>query len=1001
LVDNLRNEEFDLKRSIDALSSRRLRNNGRLQELHRALRDREHDLCLEVWSAIQAERHSRRSLERASSDVERIKGLLKRALQYVHYRGTVRVAPYKRVFFSSWHYSLVEITGSVLVVDSPREDSSSQSGSTSDSAPNSPKPSDKSFSFSFGQKTRSISRSGSGSGPGVGANRKLGEDYRVADEGETDTSNTGAGYTTEAMLAAHASGKEGSAPSHSADESSPRTAAHSSSSYSASTAEQHLRSRSKSKAFLSYTTGPVRRKLQKLHDCCTHKRSIHVQDIVAVEIYKEDRSLGAAYVQIELRIHYLKEGQVTPQAQNFFFSPVVTKSTSAGGEGVEGARERLGSASSGNGSSGSRSTSTNSASGAVAGLTTAQSTPAKSAASTNTGSGNQRSLSAGGKSLATGGSAFDPLSFTGSAGSNQAAAPSSSSGSTGAGTSLSSLLSSDKLETVWLKLPLQSNTTTRAQASGKKKKSAAADDGSGGPTLTFELFISILKKVKENVRVFSVSHGVETTYRVSPAIGEATSPSKGQRDSAPCRALKNTLPEAPHDFGSPNRPGSFKRNVSNGSLLDKTADLSQLPPRHSPALPRAQPLSPMAEGRTSSVGSASSGSCRTDSGSISPKRNANSATFSSRHSSSSGHASASYHGGSMNSTSGLTSIESLVGMTRASQASLSMSASGSMSSSGTGSYASTVSLKAASSPRYDNKLLLEGALLEETSADLEGMEDDDGASEASPMQTAQATDDETSQAEEPRFLKLTRRHTEGTPTLNSDARSPASKVFATAPEQAYAQAAQDSLRGTSFCSFGLGGQEADEAAAAMASEATTRHTISLADATDPDMFGAAAFSSPGRLGAKQPAADDLQITSLSPLRPSCPISISPPVLSRNGSYTEGHRPRRASTSFDAVYPESPSAARRAEQNRAATGIATESRQQRRSSDTSSSPRAESKLLRDEGNHSQAGSSLVRIPSFLPSKPTDALDEERLIRYPVKLMRMLERARNKRSKIEMR
>jgi hypothetical protein len=999
-VDNLRNEEFDLKRSIDALSSRRLRNNGRLQELHRALRDREHDLCLEVWSAIQAERHSRRSLERASSDVERIKALLKRALQYVHYRGTVRVAPYKRVFFSSWHYSLVEITGSVLVVDSPREDSSSKSGSTSDSAPNSPRPSNKSFNFSFGQKTRSISRSGSGSGPGLGANHKLGEGYQVTDEGETDTSTTGATYA-EAMLAAHASGKEGSAPSHAADESSPHGAASSSSYHSASAADPHLGSRSKSKAFLSYTTGPVRRKLQKLHDCCTHKRSIKVQDIVAVEIYKEDRSLGAAYVQIELRIHYLKEGQGGPQAQNFFFSPVVSKTTSAGGEGVEGARERLGSASSGNGSSASRSTSTNSASGAVAGLSTAQSTPAKSAANTITGSGDQRSLSTGGKSLASGGSAFDPQSFTGSSGSNQAAVPSSSSGKTGTDASLSSILSSDKLETVWLKLPLQSNTTTRAQASGKKKKSAAADDGSGGPTLTFELFISILKKVKENVRVFSVSHGVETTYRVSPVIGEATSPSKGQRGSASGRVLKGTLPDAPHVFGSPNRPGSFKRNVSNSSLLDKTADLPHLPPRHSPAVSRSQPLSPMAEDRTSSVGSASSGSCRTDSGSISPKRNANSATFSSRHSSSSGHASTSYHCGSMNSTSGLTSIESLVGMTRASQASLSMSASGSLSSSGTGSYASTVSLKAASSPRYDNKLLLEGALLEETSADLEGMEDDDGASEASPMQTAQATDDETSQAEEPRFLKLTRRHTEGTATLSSDARTPASKVFATAPEQAYAQAAQDSLRGTSFCSFGLGGQEADEAAAAVASEATTRHTISLADATDPDLFGVSVFSSPGRSGSQQTAAEETLVATLSPLRPSCPISISPPVLSRNGSYTEGHRPRRASTSFDAVYPESPSAARRAEQSRAATGIATESRQQRRSSDTSSSPRAESKLLQDDGTRGPTGSSLVRVASFLPSKPTDALDEERLIRYPVKLMRMLERARNKRSKIEMR
>lgn len=1023
LVENLRNDEFELKRAIDGLNTRRIRNNTRLQELHASLRDREHGLCLEVWSAIQAERHSRRALERASSEVERIKGLLRRALSYVHYRGTVRVAPYKKVFFSSWHYSLVEITGSMLVVDSPRHDDSGFLSSGS----NSPKPGDRaSFSLSFGNKARSVSRSGSGSGAALGRTRPTSDGHDTSEEGGTDTSGTAATCAhTEAMLAAHALGRDGALMTPASHEEA--------GSYSA---DLHASSRSKSKAFLSYSTGPVRRKLQKLHDGCGIKRMIPVQDIVSVEIYKEDRSLGSSYVQIELRIHYLKEGHGRQRAQDPFFSPMAMKGAfhvDGGDGGVT--RERLLSNSSANGS-GSRSTSTNSASGTALNIPTAHSTPAKApGTSTNT---KQRSLSTGGNAR----SAFDPRTF--STDSNHGAGPATSS-SKAAATSAQQQqqqhhhYSADKLETIWLKLPLQSNTTTRAQAAGKKKRpSLAADDGSGGPTLTFELFISILKKVKENVRVFTVSHGVETTYMVNPVASisdlSSASPSvQGTAASTPSRASRTAVVGSPISLASPG--GTLhKRNASSGNLADQQAsDLSIFPPRRANLQRdgmKAPPLSPMAEDR-GSVGSP--GSCRTDSSSISPKRIANSTTFSSRLSSNSNStagaaSSSSYHaGGSMNSASGLTSIESLVGMTRSSHHShshshshsMSMSGSGSMSSSGSssGSYAAHSLSQRSYSPRYGRKLVHEDALLEETTADLEGMEDEDGdaGSEASPLHAALATDDDTSATEDqPQFLKLTRRHTEGNDSLCAKPRS--APVFAKAPEQMYAEAAQASLRGASFCSFGLDGQQGEEVAAAMSMESadmvTTRHTISLAEATDAAQF-TAAVCSPVPEDASQPVEDCDASTVVygSPERRTraarADLSLTAPIsLSRTGSYTDGHRARRPSSSFDAVYPESPQVLRRRDSNRAlTTGIVggPETRQQRRSSDVShtSSPRAErlKSLIGEDNRAAQSGGLGQTLTLTKPSHT--AVDEEVLVMYPIKLGRMLERARNKRMKIETR
>ncbi len=151
-------------------------------------------------------------------------------------------------------------------------------------------------------------------------------------------------------------------------------------------------------------------------------------------------------------------------------------------------------------------------------------------------------------------------------------------------------------------------------------------------------------------------------------------------------------------------------------------------------------------------------------------------------------------GGSMNSTSGLTAIESLVGMAQRSHTlhnnnlshshnsgshansntSSNNSASASMNSTSLSSSINTSSLSSGQmysshrSPRYNSNL--QDILYEETSADIQAMLEEGEYSDHSSRQY-QADDGDSSvhstSSHAPRFLKLSRRYTEGDKALNS------------------------------------------------------------------------------------------------------------------------------------------------------------------------------------------------------------------------------------------
>jgi hypothetical protein len=853
------------------------------------------------------------------------------------------------------------------------------------------------------------------------------EDESEGVDGDTDGSASGTHYATEAMLAAHALGKDGLPASSQASRNT--------SSYGAGDAQSSGRTKSgsRSKPFISYSTGPVRRKLQKLHDCNIYKRSINVHDVLAVEICKEDRSLGASYVQIELRIHFLKEGSSRQSSQNLLFSPAPTQTS----DGVDGTRERLMSSSSncsGNGSvAGSvRTSSTSSTSGAAANtqltFATAASTPVK----VPSGKNKQRSLSTGGKSSATAStSIFDPLNHMGGA---PADAATTTSGSASSGAIQQISLSSDKVDTIWFKLPLQSNTTTRGAASGKKKRSSNADDGSGGPTLTFELFIAILKKVKENVRVYTVVHGVETPYKVNNLASDVSAGSSTKSTgaaSAASKTSKTAVTGSPHPYSSPN--SSFrKKNMSSGNLLESSGSslgAAEVPPRHPVLNSLSSSKIPVPEIRTTSVGSNSS-SCRTDSSSLSPKRNSNSATFSSRLSSSTSHSS-SYQGGSMNSASGLTSIESLVGITqsRSSRTSMSasLSASGSMSSSSSGSFASALSMKG-TSPRYEHKFMVDGALPEETTADLEGMDEEENSG-FSRQQSLQVTDDEdTLAAEEPRrFLKLTRRYTEGDDALDSHPHVPSAMVYAKPGAEQGSMEGDAAKRGVSFCSLGLD-EGAEDSAEDDEEEVSTRHTITLASGTDLSVFSLMDMSvdDDGEVEASQ--SSTRRPYPVSPHRKSisgdkCPST--PPATSALTSALTLDGKQSSSTPTEVeprCFTEPPPQLKRVTSKGSVKATA-ETREQRRSADLAPSSPRSSRMGNQTGSIDGAGEMQPFLRKFLEESPSktnsflaqklggnagslvrksaSAAASEEAIQYPVRLVRMLERARSKRSKIEMR
>ena len=1043
-MDTLRTEEVELKRHIEGLNTRRICNNNKLQELHCTLRDREHALCLDVWSTIQAERQSRRQLERASSEVVKVKTLLTNALEHIHYQGIVRVAPYKRVFFNSWHHNTVEITGSMLIIHAQTEDSN------------------RTKSNSISQKYHSTT--GSDIGGGCGGSESEGADV------DTDGSNTAAGYSTEAVLAAHALGKDGLHHTTTTTTTNSHIDHHTSlNSTNWGDTQSTSPCHSYSRPFLSYSTGPVRRKLQKMHEFHTKQRKINVQDIIAVEICKEDKSLGAAYVQIELRIHYRKGGSQKRNIQNLLTSPLPAVHRDTGNDTIS--RERLLSVTSNCSGSSSvaesiRSNSAESVSATAATLvSTIQHTLAATVSRSTPILQKQRSTSTGGKAGSSGVlpmSVFDfsPLGNNSNSSSNSNihhAVSSSESAATVGPPSTGSLTPStqcgtEKVETVWFKLPLQTNTTTRAAATGKKRRALAADDGSGGQILTFELFIATLKRIKEGVRVYTVSHGVETAYRVNKVLGEP-SPSISLKGvsllGTPNRSAKSGTAHSPSStFASPSGSNKLKKNASSGNLCE----MSESSLNTAVVVPLRLPISLNSpESKSSSrnimipcptrtISTTSSTSSRTDSSSTSPKYNANTATFSSRLSSSS-HSHTwgmGYHNsGSMNSASGLTSIESLVGIAsmRGGTRTGSMSAGSASYNTTTTTSTSTSSLSLKNwSPRYENKFPMDGTLFEETPADIEEMEEETDISypDYTRQQSYMNTDDEaTVSADEHshQFLPLTRRHTEGNEELlhnnlrrNQHHLTTSAPIYLDGnssglnrPGELVVLSEVDMHSAAVYVGEGCEEQQKEgEIHTTSSSTATTTSAVecSVAPPLCSDMSintdeaalfehreafceiqqrqTVAATRSPGLSCQK-----DNTLAPLSGRTIEFTGLIAPPipVLQRTGSNHSAHSNSSSKSelhrSFDGGSPRTP---RSAKTITATTTITTTTT----SSTTYNIKEATSHLQRMRIDGSGPNDSLLSQSA----EEGDQVLEEYLLRHPVKLTKMLEKARNKRNKIEL-
>lgn len=997
-MDSLRNEEFDLKRTLEALDTRRIRNSGRLCELHTSLRDREHHLCLEVWAAIQAERHSRRALETASADVVHVKDLLSQALEYVHYRGVVRAAPYKKVFFNSWHRSNVEITGLALIVEPLNK--CLEECSTKDYFK-------KSFSMSFqSSKTpksssKTLSKYTKDNSEGThystyDTNHPGGSEAEDAD-GETDGSSGATSYARDAMMAAHALGRDGLPESTCGG---------------------------KNKPFISYSTGPVRRKLQKLHESGVQRRIIPVQDIIAVEVSKIDKSLGPCYVQVELRIHYFKEGQQRLTAHSLLFSPQQSATSRVSVIGADGTttetRERLMSSSSTASANGSiRSTSTNSASGAASTLAAGVvagagagvlASPHRPLGMKTQGSASKtRSISTGGASL--GFESFSASTKNTSAGGGATSTATVSSAAAAQVPAIASI-PPEKLDTVWFKLPMQSNTISRSVATGKSRsKTAGLDDGTEGPTLTFELFVAILRRVRDGIKIFSCSsNGVETLYRVNPAFGDVP-PSKSSSTST-AAAVATSESAMATEIASPS-PGMHRKVSSSGNLCGELGAgvYSQPLATASPQRTHGKSAASLRSGDKSEDTYGYGGDLR----SYSPKRSTSSTSTaaarlsSSCNSTSSSYPTSSYQGGSMNSASGLTSIESLVGITSlrgngSSRTSLSASTStsASMSSSST-SYntASSLSMKGGSSnsPRFEYKYLGDDTVQEETTADLQDMNDDDDEGAFSDFSmprvvSQQALNDEQDDDDKEaprRFLKLTRRATEGDQALSKGPSFHAGSSSSSAAAQ-YLDGESEDIRGASFSSFRVDLSDPGMCGSALLVEdcdydvATTRHTIS--SYTIPAQMNSTSRNSSSRhllaSVAAGAAATSGAAQGSAPGSPrhrnsfSCDTAVATTVAAHSSK----------ENLLDNVDSQKCFSAPIVPLRRTDSRTSVEARNSAFAAQSAKRGTADTNTSTCAGLSKKHGSSATMAP-------------EDMIRYPAKLARLLEKTRSKRSKIQSR
>lgn len=1066
-----------------------------------------------MWEAIQSERASRRAFEKATSNVSAVKELLQNALKFVHYFGIVRVAPFKKVFLKSWHRSFVEITGSALVI-----------GSYHDETP----AAGKSFSFSMsykGSSKRRVSKTNDGTRTTSTTKRtthdtNTGSSAVDSSDADTDGSNTAATFATTEMMAAHALGPAGLPPSPTRLHTTANTNLNSCTTYTSNTGNRV----SESDTLLA----PLRRQFQKLHDKAGQCRSISVQDVVAIEVCKVDKSLGAAYVQIELRIHYLKDGN----ALSLLMSPVPIHAASANttGSGVGEGRERLASntsTASGNSTNNSvRSTSNTSVSSAVSSLLSpfknANHNSKHGASHTPSSHSKQRSTST---SYANTTPTFTPIPISTTPGTH---------------TKRSSHLlhdslriPHDKLEVVWLKLPTQANTiSSRAVAKGR------ADD-TEGPVLTFELFVAILRRIKDDIRVFAVNNGVETAYRVNPPIEEHSN--KPQHAHKPTvNTVYATSPAPPlmrklsriDSFTSPARPSRdgahspfgtpiaantsfYRKVVSSGDLaaldspslgdrpprphavigsnttihtstgtyntvIGSNADVSatdtvSIPlPLELPQYTRCDSLNTVGSTTSISSGSGRDGtntgtSNGGNSGNVSPKKNANSATFSSVLSlsaSNSGklfalcggivlrfitiscvHAYAgTYPSGSVNSASGLTSLESLVVMTHrahTSHSSASVSTSGSVSMTTSSSMSTSASIGtvssssmgsgsyfAAKSPRYGAHTYTHThavVLYEETSADIQAMLEEGEFSDHSRLQGTD--DDETVRSSysghAPRFLKLSRRYTEGDQALNTthnvsvhtalDSKEEVQYVTEdpTVHRTHFARAAHTThlvthiergVRGCSFASTGSGAGTSvfrDVDSGDEAEGLTTRHTLGgeIGVVGDGDVV-----SSPGKTARSSSSSVNMSSASLVPTTPPKLIPIQHPHTT--GAAGAGSSKEEPVYNEQLSFSAPPVALRRDSSRTSANGGNTVGY-----SGTSSSvdihKLAESPRSPRSPRKSADTNTLNKMAHAINASNTAGVDSNNissssdLIQHPAKLSRMLERARAKRSKIENR
>eukprot|EP01032_Pedospumella_encystans_P011145 gene11145-12983_t len=1040
LMESSRVEEKTLRRSLDDLNEQRARNAANLVKLHNTLREREHGLCIRVWEAIQCERHSRRQFERATSQVASVKELLQNALKFVHYFGIVRVAPFKRIVLKSWHRSFVEITGSALVIGSYHEEQPAGG---------------KSFSFSMSLKGKSAAKKRTSSMststttspvPSTGAplthhhttthrnsstttpsNLLLHSESEC--EGDTDNSNTNNPHSTFAtteMLAAHALGTTGLPVSPSRNTPNTTNTTSTTNYHNTNTTYTHTTSPYNTRTSESDTVlAPLRRQFQKLHPDKSQIRSINIQDIVAVEVCKVDKSLGVGYIQIELKIHYLKEGHLLSQLLR---SPIPVKplyhnnpthSTIHPPDNDYRERQHSNTSTASNNSGTSlRTTSTSSITNGVSALLS----PFKSkinAKSTTTVTSAQkiRSVSTGGSSAPIF-SPIPPIHTTPSGTAEKSKKTSKSSKK-----SLHNI-PADKLEVVWLKLPMQSNTIqSRAVAKGRS-------DDSEGPILTFELFIAILRRINENVSVFSISNGVETSYRVNPPIGE-------EKVTVPTTPTARKLPRI-DSFTSPTKKGPVqsstlgvlspnasmvRKALSSGDLVgldtpsSETTGLTTIErsPKHAhnnnTAAKAAQDTTTEVNVTRTTGGlskplpldlhlpntlynSNNISVSRSDSGSsLSPRRNT--ANTQSAHTPPGG-----YIGGSMNSTSGLTAIESLVGMAHRSHtlhnnnlshnggshansntSSSNTSTSASMNSTSLSSSINTSSLSSGHlysshrSPRYNSNL--QDILYEETSADIQAMLEEGDYSDHSSRQY-QADDGDSSvhstSSHAPRFLKLSRRYTEGDKALNSHDMSVNPSIQTTAPAPYIAATLFDERTSEQHVAHTLQRDisadensifrdiESDEEG-----EITTRHTFSNITTTTTTTTVTNTYTT------------SKKVTNTTDV-PSTPPTKS--VLIPHTYTTAGVENWELESSEPLSYSAPPMALKRvgSRTNNATTSVV--------ESNAFASPTKKDK-----------NSSMYSMNTNTAVTAIENQDE--LIQYPAKLSRMLDKARAKRTKIENR